>query len=195
LAAPAARARGIGHDHVLRLDVAVDDAALVGMGERIREREPDPQHVAVRELAGRLELCERPALHQLGDQVAAAVLLAGVEQRDDRVVIQARDGACLALRPFRRGSVAGDDLHRDGAAQELVAPGVHGAEATGPDACAQPVAAHGQPGLSDRRQLLCGLHSGRRSTRAREHLYGAWKGSRPATGSHPAAAPHILHVR
>ena len=78
------------------------DAALVGVGERVGERQADPQDVAVRELVRRLELGERAALDQLGDEVAAAVLLAGVEQRDDRVVVEPRDGAGLALGPLRR---------------------------------------------------------------------------------------------
>ena len=88
-------------DHVLRLDVAVDDAALVGVRERVGEREADPQHVAVRQLVGGLELRERAALDQLGDEVAVAVLLAGVEQRDDRVVVEPRHGAGLALGALR----------------------------------------------------------------------------------------------
>jgi hypothetical protein len=58
----------------------VDDAAVVGVGERVGEREPDPDDVAVRERAVGLELRERAALDELGDEVAAAVLLAGVEQ-------------------------------------------------------------------------------------------------------------------
>ena len=76
------RAAG-GDDDVLRLDVAVHDAALVRVGERVGERQPGAQHVAVRQLAVGLQLGERAALDQLGDEVAAVVLLAGVEQPDD----------------------------------------------------------------------------------------------------------------
>ena len=50
-AAARAGARAVGDDHVLRLDVAVDDAALVRVRERVGEREPDPQDVAVRQRA------------------------------------------------------------------------------------------------------------------------------------------------
>ena len=158
LGGAAARARAVGHDHVLRLDVAVDHAALVGVVERVGEREPDPQHVAVRELARRLELRQRAPLDQLGDQVAAAVLLAGVEQRHDRVVVQPGDGARLALGALRRRPVAGDDLDRDGTSQELVVARVDGAEAAGAETRAQAVATHRQPGLCDRRQLLGRVH-------------------------------------
>ena len=41
------RARRVGDDHVLRLDVAVHDAAAVRVLERAAQREADPQHVAV----------------------------------------------------------------------------------------------------------------------------------------------------
>ena len=91
------RDRRVGDDHVLRLDVAVDHAALVRVGERVGQREPDADDVAVRQLPVALELGERAALDQLGDEEARAVLLAGVEQRHDRVVVEPGDGARLAL--------------------------------------------------------------------------------------------------
>ena len=122
----AARARHVGDDHVLRLDVAVDDAALVGVGERVGERQPDPQDVAVRQLVRRLELGERAALDQLGDEVAVAVRLAGVEQRDDRVVVEPRDRAGLALGALGLHAGGRDDLDRDGAPEALVARRVDG---------------------------------------------------------------------
>ena len=56
---------GVGDDHVLGLDVAVDDAALVGVQQRVREVQAHAQHVAIRQLAGGLELRERAALDQL----------------------------------------------------------------------------------------------------------------------------------
>ena len=40
LRGPASRAGRVGHDHVLRLDVAVDHAPLVGVGERVGQRQP-----------------------------------------------------------------------------------------------------------------------------------------------------------
>ena len=173
----------------------MDHAALVGVRERVGEREPDPQHVAVRQLAGGLELRERAALDQLGDEVAAAVLLAGVEQRDDRVVVEPRDRARLALRALRRRPVAGDHLDRDGAAEALVARRVDRAEAAGAEPRAQAVAAHGEPGLGDRRQLLRGGHSAPRSTRARRAPSGCTEGFRAPAAKHPAEPPHILVTR
>ena len=43
--------RLVGDEHVLRLDVAVHDAALVRVPERVGQREPGAQHVAVRQRA------------------------------------------------------------------------------------------------------------------------------------------------
>ena len=78
---------------------------------------PIRSDVAVRERAVRLELRERAALDELGDEVAAAVLLARVEQRDDPLVVEPRDRAGLALRALRRDAVGRDDLDRDRAAR------------------------------------------------------------------------------
>jgi hypothetical protein len=52
----------VRHDHVARLDVAVDDAAPVRVGERVAQADADAQHVAVGELA---------VLHEIGKGSAA----------------------------------------------------------------------------------------------------------------------------
>jgi hypothetical protein len=141
----AGRARPVGDDHVLRLDVAMDDAALVRVLERVGEREADTQHVAVGELAVGGEAIERAARDQLRDEEARAGVLPGVEDGDDPGVVQASGGQRLARRPLgdevtARG--AEDDLHRDGPVEPLVVAGVHGPEAAGAQAGPQPVAAH-----------------------------------------------------
>ena len=154
----AARAGLVGHDHVLRLDVAVDHAAVVRVGQRVGEREPDPDDVAVGQRGVGLELGQRAPLDELGDEVPAAVLLAGVEERDDALVVEPGDGDGLALGAFRVGAVGGHDLDGDRAPEALVAGGVDGPEATGAEARSEPVAAHRQAGLGDRRQLFRGRH-------------------------------------
>ena len=162
------RARAVGDHHVLRLDVAVDDAALVGVLERVGEREPDPQHVAVGDLAGGLELRQRAAAHELGDEEARAVLLAGVEDGDDPGVVEAGDGVGLAAGAVVGAAVGGDRLDRHGAPEALVARLVDRAEAARADARTQSVAPQGERrvGLSD--ELFGGLH-GERSFAAAEH--------------------------
>ena len=57
--------RPVGHDHVAGLDVAMDDAAAVSMGQGVAQRDADAQHVAVGELALAHQLGERAPAHEL----------------------------------------------------------------------------------------------------------------------------------
>ena len=143
--------------------------------------------------AGGLELRERAALDQLGDEVAAAVLLAGVEQRDDRGVVEPRDRARLARARSAARPSAGIDLDRDRAAEALVARRVDGAEAAGAEARAQPVAAQRQRrARRPRGSSSVACTASRPSTRARAALPRARKGhARRRTVA--AEPPHILH--
>ena len=106
----AARAAGIGgrNQHVLRLDVAVDHPARVGVHERVGERDPDFEHLLVAERLGCDQLREGVAVHQLGDQVEGVVLGAGLVQGDDRGMREAGGGERLARARAR-------DLRRRGA--------------------------------------------------------------------------------
>ncbi len=150
--------RGLsGNEDVLRLDVAVHDAALVRVIERVGQGQADPQDVAVGQLVVCLELCEGAPLDQLGDQVAGAVLLPGVVDRDDPRVLQAGGGHRLAPRPQRRGAVGGDHLDRHIAVQRLVEGLVDRAEATRAEPAAQAVAAqHEACGFLDQRHRSVG---------------------------------------
>ena len=133
--------RLVGHDHVLRLDVAVDHAALVGVAERLGEREADAQDVAVAERAVALQHVERAAAHQLGDQVATVAIVAGVVDRHDPRVVEARRGQRLALRALGRRPVGGNQLQRHVPVEPLVVRRVDGPEAARPQPRAEPVAA------------------------------------------------------
>ena len=129
--------------HVLRLDVAVDDAALVGVGERVGEREADAQDVAVRQLAGRLELGQRAPLDELGDQVAARPSSSPASKSgDDRRVVEPRGGERLALaRAPARARRRGSTLTATGRSQALVVRRVDRAEAARAEAAPEAVAA------------------------------------------------------
>ena len=71
-----------------------------------------------------LELGERAAVDELGDEVARARVLAGVEDRDDRRVVEPGGGQRLALRARRVAAPRGrDHLDRHGALQPLVGGG------------------------------------------------------------------------
>ena len=175
-ATPRPRA-GDGDDHVLRLDVAVHDAALVRVGERVGEREPGAQHVAVGELAVGLQLGERAALDELGDEVAAVVLLAGVEQPDDAGVIEPRHRPRLPLGALGRRAAGGDHLDGDRPVEAVVVCGVDRAEPAGPDPRAEAVAAEDDARVDHHgRQFLGGGHAAEFHARGRP-LHAARKGS------------------
>ncbi len=165
------RARSVGDDHVLRLDVAVYDAAPMGMLQRIAEREPDPQHVAVRQRALPAEHVQRAAVDQLGDQVARAGVPAGVEDRDDAGMVEPSGGQRLALGARRVAPVGGGDhLDRHGASQPLVGRGVDRAEPSGSEARAEPVTAEDELGADRCGQLVRDVHVTAGSARRRSSL-------------------------
>ena len=86
----------VGHEHVLRLDVAVDHAAGVSMGEGVRECQADLGDPPVGEIAAGDQLGEGLAVDELGDQVESVVLDVGLVQGDDRRMGQAGGGERLA---------------------------------------------------------------------------------------------------
>ena len=130
-----------------RLDVAVHDAAAVRVLERVAQRDADPQHVAVAELALGDQLVERAPAHQLGDEVDRVVVAAGLVQRDDAGVRQPRRGERLALRARRVLPHDADALQRDRAVQLLVVREPDDAEAARAEAPDQAVAIeHERPG-------------------------------------------------
>ena len=105
-------------DRVLRLHVAVDDAALVGVAERVAEVLADLGDVAVGDGALARGAVERLSLDELGDEEGVAVALAQLVQRDDRRVVEARRRLGLAQDAI--GARGLDLLDRDLALEALV---------------------------------------------------------------------------
>ena len=116
----------VADDHVLGLDVAVDDAAGVGVGERVAEVGADLGDVAVGEHpGGRRRLGEGLARDQLGDEDGVAGVLAELVEGDDRRVVEPRRRLGLAQDAVGIGGL--DLLQRDLALEALVVGAVDGA--------------------------------------------------------------------
>ena len=78
--------REVGHEHVLRLDVAVDHPARVGVARALGERQADLQDLFVLERLRGDQLGEGLAVDELRDQIEGVVDRARLVQRDDRRV-------------------------------------------------------------------------------------------------------------
>ena len=95
-----------GEPDVVWLDVAVHDAVLVGVRERIRERASGANHLVHGQPAAghrREPFGERPARHVAGDDVQhVAVLYRVVDGDDVRVVAESRRQPRLAPHPLAR---------------------------------------------------------------------------------------------
>jgi hypothetical protein len=116
---------GPGHEHVVGLEIAVDDAELVGADEGADHRRHQLDGPPRRQRPAAQQARQRIAFQVLEDQVGLAAPLAGVVDDDDVVVGAAGGGPGLdqeALGQLRRPQA--QDLERDQPRQ----PGVAGQE-------------------------------------------------------------------
>ncbi len=131
------------HHHVLGLDVAVDDALRVGIPQGAGHVQRDSHRLTDRE--GALGVEPRPqrfAADERHDVVEDAVGLAGIEQRKDVRVAEARRDLDLALKPLGaegRGQVRMEELEGDEPSVLDVAGQVDRGHAAAPDLAFQPV--------------------------------------------------------
>ena len=131
----------VADEHVVRLDVAVDDAVLVGVAQAGEHLHRDRDRALGRERALLLDdLLERAPLEVLHRDVRAAVGLAAVVDGDDVRVVEARGGLRLAPEALDElavlGVALGHDLERDLAAEARVLGQVdrrHAADAQAPE--------------------------------------------------------------
>ena len=160
---PVRRDHGVGG-----LDVAVDDAARVGLLQRRGHLLPevdDPVHV---ERAAREELAQVLALDVLhGDEVRPVVDADVVDVRDVRVV-EGRGGARLALEPLAvdlvDGQLRGQHLDRDGAVEPRVPRPVDLPHAAGARGGEDLVRAEAVPGINPMELPGCPIRSPARSS-------------------------------
>jgi hypothetical protein len=138
-----------GDHHVRRLDIAVDDALLMGVLHGLADLDEEPEPIGNGELGLVAVVGNRDAADQLHHEVGAARIRgAGVEDLGDVRVIHQREGLPLGLEPGDH--LAGvharlDDLQRDLAADGLGLLGhVHDAHAAFADHLQELVGADGR---------------------------------------------------
>ena len=138
-------ARPPGPDQdVGRLDVAVDDAAGVGVGQGAQHVLGHAEHRRVaRRARVAQQLQQRAPVHQLPDQVEALAVLAPVAQRDDARVVEAAGGAHLGAHPRREAELDRDHLDRHLVAGHQVVGAVHDRGRPAADRRSQDVAPEG----------------------------------------------------
>src|SRR4030095_6246725 len=97
-------------EDVARLDVAVDDAELVGVGEGSEDMPGDGDGFRFGEGTALDPLAEGLPLEELHDDVGTAVLRAGVVDTYDAGVVQLRADARLAQEATGKLSIAGEAI-------------------------------------------------------------------------------------
>jgi hypothetical protein len=117
-------------EHVRRLDVAVDDAPLVGRCERRRDLARDGDGVVEREPAGRQQArAEVLAVEPLHHQVALVLERAVPQVAHDRWMPQSGEGLGLTLEAPIGCTVQLCRLDRDGSSRVAVEAAIHDARA------------------------------------------------------------------
>jgi hypothetical protein len=172
------------HD-VRRLDVAVDDAAVVDVVERARDLQRDDRGEIERQPARALEqVVQVDARHVLHHDEQRAVLAVEVVDADDVLVLQRREALGLALEARRdvlleRGCGL-ERLDRDGAPERVVDRAVHHRHAARghllDDAAVADPVDHRRVAYSGRDGPVEGAAAARGSARARHG--GRWSGAR-----------------
>ena len=118
----------VGHEDVVGLEVAVDDALAVRGGEAPRDLERPVDRLLLRHGRAVELAAQRLALEQLGHGVGDAVVRAEVVDREDVRMRERGDGLGLALeareRVGVRGQLRGEDLDGDLAVELRVARAV-----------------------------------------------------------------------
>ena len=151
----------------------MDHVLAVGVLERIAQRDPDRDDVAVREPPLAEQLIERRAADELGDQVGAVVVSPGLVERDDVRVLEPRGRLRLALETARVDALAQHDLDRHLAVEALVVGLPHRAEAAGAEPALQAVAPEHDRRLAVRLRRLARRLGGSPSLRLVRRIVGS----------------------
>ena len=135
----------LAEQHVLRLDVAVDDAVSVRVRERAEHRADDAQRLGRRQRAFAQNLAQAAPLDVFHDEERTAVDLAAVDDGDDVGVRELAQHVGLAVEALEKlrvlREVRGEHLERDRAAERELRGAVHRAHAAAADDLLDPVSA------------------------------------------------------
>ena len=124
----------VARDHqILRLQISMDDAGLVGFCQPVRYLGRDWDCSLQRERSGDQQVAQQIALDQLHCNIEIAVDLSQLEDGHYVRVIQSRGRTGLPLKAFQiliiRRQVAGEEFDGNIAAQASVAGAIHLAHA------------------------------------------------------------------
>ena len=127
----------VGQEHVLGLEVAMDDAARVRRGQTLGDRRANVHRIAPRHWPLRQPRPKRVPLEQLHDGDGHVVDDRELVNRQDAGVRERGDGPRLGLEAPPHLGIGGDvrrhDLDGDVAIEPRVARAIHLAHAAGPD--------------------------------------------------------------
>ena len=132
------RVAALRDQDVLWLDVAVQNARLMGRGQRVGDIYQQLDGLAPLALRSSRPLSQRAAIDELGDQILAALELARIVHGDDVRVIERRSRLGFTLEAAASGRVReriGKNLDRDRSIQMGIERPIDDAHATGADRC------------------------------------------------------------
>ncbi len=95
----------VGDEHVLRLDVPVDDAFLVRGGQACRHGDPIFDRLSRHQRAVSEHVAQRLALQEFADDVRTALVRAGVVDGENVGVVQRGGGAGFLIEAAQAVSV------------------------------------------------------------------------------------------
>ena len=128
------RVAAFGNQNVLGLDVAVENAGLMGGREPIGDAGQQLDRLAPVALRFSCPVSERAAIDELGDEILPALELARVVDREDVRMIERRDRLRFALEAAARGrigEIVGEKLDGNGPVEFGIERAVDHAHAAG----------------------------------------------------------------
>ena len=106
-----ARLAGFGQQHVVGLDIAVNDVQAVRAGQRVGQIQRDVQYLLDRQRSALVQQgAQRSAADVFHDQIVAVAVLDRIEDRDDVRVIELPECFAFAPEAVHQVRVIGHDI-------------------------------------------------------------------------------------